>query len=73
MRIKQFYHQNNGKGTKSKDWMLVTDLKGRRSCPCFKIQELHGEERPQQWREWGKRAPPGWVCSGRERGERRGH
>jgi len=53
--------------------MLVTNLKGRRSCPCFKIQELHGEERPQQWREWGKRAPPGWVCSGWERGGRRGH
>jgi hypothetical protein len=33
--------------------MLVTNLKARRSNQFFKMQELHSEERPQQWREGG--------------------
>jgi hypothetical protein len=43
--------------------MLVTNLKARRSCPCFKIQVLRehfGEKLRQQFRErWGN-VPP-WM------------
>jgi hypothetical protein len=41
MRIKESSQQNNCKAINSMEWMLILNLKARRSCPCLQIQDLH--------------------------------